>query len=1272
MNPERPFRLNLTLLKATFISACLLSVFCGCSRHSNQEDDRMPPLYPDPVTVRLDTVEGYKINRVTGDSIKPIILSSGDTLISGKTVPVRQEKVSMMGKYVPWVLPAEQPLKNKAYSNKFRIPEKLNRIALNIDSLARITYDPTARSTILNSTGDTIITGKPLPFEGTIVNFIQPRPVPALLPRMVDNATKNIHYLDVDQGLSSSVISCILEDRTGNIWIGTAGGGISVYNGVNFSNLTYDEGLGNNNINEILQDREGNIWIATRSGIIKYDGSKYMKFTEKEGLINNNVWCLTEDSKGNLWIGTYGSGISRFDGEKITHYSVNEGLSNNIIYDILEDRNGNIWVATWGGGANYFDGNSFLHLLNKDGMCSNFLVDIIEDHSGNIWFASPDSVCMYDGTYLTSFTKREGLSSDYVFSMMEDSKHNIWFCTNGGGATKFDGTFFTHYTGREGLSSSYVTISMEDSNGNYWLGTNGGGLNIIYSKEFSHLTEADGLSHNVVFTVFEDSHENLWFGTRGGGVDKFDGKNFYVYTEDEGLQNNYVLSIGEDTKGDMWFGSYGAGVIKFDGKTFTSMSTYQGLSDYTVNKILEDNHGNMWFGTYRGGVTRFDGNGFHTYSESIGLGKTFIFVMKQDIEGNLWFGNDFGITLLSGDKAFLYTAKEGLPAGSVTTMYIDSKGNYWFGTSFGLSVFDGQYFTTFTEDQGLSDNGIKTIQEDQSGNIWVSTINGLNCLVFQDSGTITNKNGNIIRKPLVLSYDKRDGLNGTYFFHSSLIDSKNQLWNGTAKSLTCLDLNSFRIPVDTPRIQLDRIDINGNFVDYRNFQDSLWRGVKFVEVAEFTNYPEKLQLPFKYKHLTFHFSGIDWSAPHKILYSYKIEGVDDTWSIPSSEAKADYRNLPYGYHTFKVRTIGESQRWSEPFEYSFRILPPWYNTWLARIGYVVILMLIIYIAVRWRTASLKHRQKELEEEVDHATRKIREQKEEVEAQKDEIEAQRDQLQEQRDLVLSQKQEITDSINYAKRIQSAVLPDRKHMDQSLPDYFILYRPRDIVSGDFYWIKEVKNFVIVVVGDCTGHGVPGAFMSMLGISLLNEQVGRSRFDEPGEILDRLRKKVKQTLAQEGKEHEQKDGIDMALAMLNRDTRELQFAGAFNPIYIVREKKKTKKSDLEEYAALDTEKYQLYEVKGDRQPISIHETETKFTTLKFQMAEEDTFYLFSDGFSDQIGGTLGKKFLTRNFKKTILELQNIKMEEQGNSLASTLDTWMTGYEQIDDITVMGIKVK
>jgi serine phosphatase RsbU (regulator of sigma subunit) len=302
---------------------------------------------------------------------------------------------------------------------------------------------------------------------------------------------------------------------------------------------------------------------------------------------------------------------------------------------------------------------------------------------------------------------------------------------------------------------------------------------------------------------------------------------------------------------------------------------------------------------------------------------------------------------------------------------------------------------------------------------------------------------------------------------------------------------------------------------------------------------------------------------------------------------------------------------------------------------------------------------------------IKAQKDEIESQRDEIEAARDQIQKQHDMVYSQKEMITDSISYAERIQSALLPSKSVLDEMMDEYFVILKPKDIVSGDFYWVKEVQDHLVIVGADCTGHGVPGAFMSMLGMTLLNGLINDRCFDAPSAILESLRHKIKVMLDQDGKTDEQKDGMDLALAILNKKNRELHFAGANNPLYIIRNKELGVGKELEPFASTENGHFLLFEIKGDKQPVGTHWEETPFTTHSIHLQEQDSIYLFSDGFIDQFGGEKRKKFMSGNFKKLLLSVQNETMDKQGQILEETFESWRGEVEQIDDVSVIGVKI-
>ncbi len=253
----------------------------------------------------------------------------------------------------------------------------------------------------------------------------------------------------------------------------------------------------------------------------------------------------------------------------------------------------------------------------------------------------------------------------------------------------------------------------------------------------------------------------------------------------------------------------------------------------------------------------------------------------------------------------------------------------------------------------------------------------------------------------------------------------------------------------------------------------------------------------------------------------------------------------------------------------------------------------------------------------------------------------------------QSRNITDSIHYASRIQTALMLPSEELDRLLPSHFILNKPKDIVSGDYYWVSHKDNRIIVAVADCTGHGVPGAFMSIMGINLLNEIVSKTGTLRANEVLNELRDHLIKSLGQTGHRYEAKDGMEMALCVVDMESKQLQFSGAFRPMYLLRNE-------------------ELIETKGDRMPIGIYnEEEVSFTNKEIQVRDNDVFYLFTDGYVDQIGGPNKKTFKSKNFKQLLKDIHQRPLKEQKSILEKEHKTWRSDMEQIDDIMIMGVKL-
>ncbi|MFH2095728.1 MAG: SpoIIE family protein phosphatase, partial [Bacteroidota bacterium] len=297
---------------------------------------------------------------------------------------------------------------------------------------------------------------------------------------------------------------------------------------------------------------------------------------------------------------------------------------------------------------------------------------------------------------------------------------------------------------------------------------------------------------------------------------------------------------------------------------------------------------------------------------------------------------------------------------------------------------------------------------------------------------------------------------------------------------------------------------------------------------------------------------------------------------------------------------------------------------------------------------------ELEEKVKERTAEIAQKKEEIEAQRDALADKNNRLETAYTKIEIQNKHITDSIRYAKRIQNAILPPDKFIKQLLPDSFILYKPKDIVSGDFYWIAQKEGNVMFSAVDCTGHGVPGAFMSIVGNDQLNYIVNVKGINNPAQILDELNIGVTNSLRHDASNSNVKDGMDISLCSVDFKARKLQFAGAFNPLYHIRNN-------------------ELFELKGDKNPIGSFNPEEneKYLNHEMELQPGDTIYVFSDGYADQFGGPMNKKYMYKRLRQFLLEIQDNSMEGQKALLEKNLFDWMGSNEQVDDILIIGVKI-
>jgi serine phosphatase RsbU (regulator of sigma subunit) len=382
-----------------------------------------------------------------------------------------------------------------------------------------------------------------------------------------------------------------------------------------------------------------------------------------------------------------------------------------------------------------------------------------------------------------------------------------------------------------------------------------------------------------------------------------------------------------------------------------------------------------------------------------------------------------------------------------------------------------------------------------------------------------------------------------------------------------------------------------------------------------------------------------------------LEGYDNKWSDWEKVSYKDYTNLSFGKYTFKVKARTVTEIESKEAEYSFIILKPWYLTPLMIILYIIATILSVLGIIAAYTKRLKNENIRLEGIVAERTA----------------------------VVVKQKEELESSIHYARRIQMALLPSESILTENIKNYFVLFKPRDIVSGDFYWMEKKGERLYIVAADCTGHGVPGAFMSLLGMSFLDEIIDKESAPRADFILNQLRLHVTESLKQIGGEDEAKDGMDIALLVIDFNSKHIEFSGAYNPCFRV---KKLTENEAVKYEGDSTEmsdgtmsngKYLLETIFASKMPIGISSKMNEdFVFYDWVLEKGISYYLFSDGYIDQFGGEHGRKFMKKNFKKLILEIQDYPMSKQKELLEENLRNWMGQTPQIDDILVMGIRTE
>jgi ligand-binding sensor domain-containing protein/serine phosphatase RsbU (regulator of sigma subunit) len=1069
--------------------------------------------------------------------------------------------------------------------------------------------------------------------------FVCGQTQPAIQKDKASGSPIQQYSLDIwntDNGLVTSTLTKIIQSRDGYLWI-TSFAGLIRFNGAEFK--VFDRENVPNLVNEsfltLIEDRQGALWLGSNGGgLTKFvNNTVALSLTNENGLSGNIVEAILEDSQGHIWVATRYHGVNLLKDGKIQPLYAPEALQKATVISLAQDKEGAIWIGTIGKGLFRYKNNTFTQFTVAHGLPENSVTAIYPETDGSMLIGTRDSgLCRYAKDIFSPISRNFSNSKKRlsgIVNIYKDS-HDVYWLTSLEGLIRYQDNHLELYTEAHGLPNNSVYDILEDKEGSLWITTWRGGLNRLKQSKFTNLSMANGLIYNIVNTIAEDTaRKGYWIGT-DEGLSFFKDGTYTTYTTKQGLIGNRVRDVLVDRSNTTWICTYD-GLSQLKNGKITNYTDADGLSDYMVRVAFQDSRGMHWFGT-RNGLNRFNKGSFTTYKKEQGLSNTFIMSINEDAAGHLWVGtNGGGITLLADTVLRTYTMEDGLASNFIFCTYKDAAGRMWVGTDNGLSVYEDGSFHTYTLKDGLPADDIFNVVEDGEDNLWFTSNRGVFRIARQE---LLNHRAGQIATFSSTRYGKNDGLKSLQVtpIARCMLDSKGRVWLPMLNGVSIADPQLPPTNTIAPNVVMEMFATDGKPTDL-NISPQLEPGVLRFD---------------------FHYAALSFLNADKVLYKYKLSPIDKNWVEAGTDRVARYTNLPPGRYTFTVMACNNDGVWNETgASHSFELKPFFYQTtWFK--GLVLLFAFALGAGIYFlRVQRLKKTKQRLETVVKLRTHEITRQKDEIKLQNEQIQLQHDQLMVLNEEVNKRNENFLSSVTYASRIQSAMLPLEEKLSLSLSEHLLLFRPRDVVSGDFYWFHEENGKIIVAVADCTGHGVPGAFMSMIGDSLLNQIVIDKDIMRPDLILNELHTGIRKVLKQD--ESENRDGMDIAICVIDRHNRTLEYAGARNPLYLF-------------------QAGEFRHIKADINSIGGQQYDPTrlFTAHMISIEEPTTFYLFSDGYQDQFGGPAGRKFMVKRFKALLKDIHHLPMPEQKEILEQELFSWMgTGFEQVDDILVMGVRV-
>lgn len=1036
----------------------------------------------------------------------------------------------------------------------------------------------------------------------------------------------NIEIIGLKNGLLHSLVTGIDQDKQGRVWLST-GGGLCSYNGFEFKYLTTKDGLNYTRLTDVAADNDGNIWTGSSLGLNLIRGNRILSISRDTigevvslGKSNKGVWVLS--NKGIFKV-CYNTGKIETKQYKLPvnlNVAIGQIFQDRPLTDFIFQSSFNGVYVGYKGNLYKLDGKAFLPISFEP---SVFVNSCNENENGDILVGTSNGLFRIINGKPERVNQSNANKIDIYRFVCVGSK--VWGIGKAIGtdevsihAFDLESKVFYHSIGLSNGLPDFPMKLFVDHEQNIWILTNNG-IAILKGEAFTCLNTSDGLIGNKIWGLCRASNGTLWVGTIGEGLTIMTPHRIYRYSTKNGLPDNYVGKIFESSNRKIYVGTSNAGLNLATYINSTLGYSFKRLpllpnDRVRIDDIAEDRQKRIWVATSKGLFYATDGIHFSHFPLFDGdTGGVFVQKLQIDtLRKRMWVGTRFnGVFFIENDKPFQFSGID--KNAEISTIANDFKGNIWFGTrNSGVFFYDGTNLRQIKETDGISSNLIYVLYADTEY-LWIGTNLGLDRLTLSEysKGKINLRHyGSSEGLP-----DLEINLNGV------LADGEDGFWIATNGGLAHYQKSYDNINKIPPKVSFTNLLLRSQHTNWADYTS---------EIDDLTGLPISLRLKYKQNHITFEFVGISYKNPQGVRYAWFLEGLDANW-VESRSRQAVFTNLKPGTtYRFHLKAANSDGIWSdEVVSMPIYIAPPFWVTWWFRILAVIVLGIFIYWYVNSRIQFLKERQEELEAMVEQRTVELRE---------------------QLDIVDDKNRQIMDSIMYAKFLQTSMLPSVDDFKKYFNDAFIFYRPKDFVSGDFYWFCHHKNISVFAVADCTGHGVPGAIVSVICENALRNAVRECNYRNPAQILSITNEHVVEFFAQSQKSIH--DGMEIALGIFNHDTLELDFCGAKMPLFY------TCNGDLVKL------KPDIYRIGWDTEKVA-------YSNQRVKLNNDDLIFAFTDGFCDQFGAETSQKFSSARLKNLLLDNSQQPHAYIEQVLSITFEQWRGFNEQTDDVLVMGIRV-